>query len=179
MFLVFATGRWYGDCGGRHVRLVFADRETRHHEQKTEHLLAHSPRRQKARPLHAYWECVDLHRLRLVRLNPLSYHMSQMNDLSATATRQSGRWLVASGRCPTCLIHLPGELVAGKCQHLRSHARSGGRRDGNPRRARGRFCHRGDGRLFVNLLEDEVRWPIIGRTAWSGTCEGKAAVPRA
>ncbi|WP_196812302.1 nuclear transport factor 2 family protein [Nocardia sp. CNY236] len=36
----------------------------------------------------------------------------------------------------------------------------------------------GDGRLFVDLLDDEVRWTIIGRTAWSGTYDGKAAVLR-
>ncbi|NUW37241.1 nuclear transport factor 2 family protein [Nonomuraea sp. SMC257] len=35
---------------------------------------------------------------------------------------------------------------------------------------------KGDGRLFVDALADDVRWTIIGRTAWSRTYEGKRAV---
>jgi ketosteroid isomerase-like protein len=34
----------------------------------------------------------------------------------------------------------------------------------------------GDGRPFVDALDDDVRWTIIGMTAWSRTYEGKAAV---
>jgi uncharacterized protein len=34
----------------------------------------------------------------------------------------------------------------------------------------------GNGRPFVDLLADDVRWTIIGTTAWSGTWEGKRAV---
>jgi uncharacterized protein len=35
---------------------------------------------------------------------------------------------------------------------------------------------RGDGRPFVDLLADDVRWTIIGTTAWSRTYEGKQSV---
>jgi ketosteroid isomerase-like protein len=35
---------------------------------------------------------------------------------------------------------------------------------------------KGNGRPFVDLLGDDVRWRIIGNTEWSGTWEGKAAV---
>lgn len=34
----------------------------------------------------------------------------------------------------------------------------------------------GNGRPFVDLLADDIRWTIIGSTEWSGTWEGKAAV---
>lgn len=34
----------------------------------------------------------------------------------------------------------------------------------------------GDGRPFVNLLADDIRWTIIGSTEWSGSWEGKVAV---
>ena len=37
---------------------------------------------------------------------------------------------------------------------------------------------KGNGRPFVDLLGDDVRWRIIGTTEWSGTWEGKAAVRR-
>ncbi|GAA3172154.1 hypothetical protein [Nonomuraea roseoviolacea] len=35
---------------------------------------------------------------------------------------------------------------------------------------------KGNGRSFVEALADDVRWTIIGRTAWSGTYEGRRAV---
>ncbi|WP_214409505.1 nuclear transport factor 2 family protein [Sphaerisporangium fuscum] len=35
---------------------------------------------------------------------------------------------------------------------------------------------KGNGRPFVDALADDVRWTIIGRTAWSRTYEGKRAV---
>jgi ketosteroid isomerase-like protein len=35
---------------------------------------------------------------------------------------------------------------------------------------------KGNGRPFVGLLGDDIRWRIIGTTEWSGTWEGKAAV---
>src|SRR5262245_41829276 len=35
---------------------------------------------------------------------------------------------------------------------------------------------RGNGRPFVDVLADDVRWTIIGATAWSRTYEGKRAV---
>jgi uncharacterized protein len=35
---------------------------------------------------------------------------------------------------------------------------------------------KGDSRPFIELLADDVRWTIIGSTAWSGTYEGKQAV---
>jgi hypothetical protein len=35
---------------------------------------------------------------------------------------------------------------------------------------------RGDGRPFVSALADDVRWTIIGSTAWSRTYAGKQAV---
>jgi ketosteroid isomerase-like protein len=35
---------------------------------------------------------------------------------------------------------------------------------------------RGDGRAFVGMLADEVRWHIIGTTDWSETYEGKDSV---
>lgn len=35
---------------------------------------------------------------------------------------------------------------------------------------------KGDGEPFLDLLADDVRWTIIGTTAWSGTYEGKRAV---
>jgi ketosteroid isomerase-like protein len=35
---------------------------------------------------------------------------------------------------------------------------------------------KGDSRPFVELLADDVRWTVIGSTAWSGTYEGKKAV---
>jgi uncharacterized protein len=34
----------------------------------------------------------------------------------------------------------------------------------------------GNGRPFVEALADDVRWTIIGTTAWSGIYEGKRAV---
>jgi ketosteroid isomerase-like protein len=34
----------------------------------------------------------------------------------------------------------------------------------------------GNGKPFVDLLGDDIRWRIIGTTEWSGTWEGKAAV---
>jgi uncharacterized protein len=34
----------------------------------------------------------------------------------------------------------------------------------------------GNGRPFVALLAEDIRWTIIGSTEWSGTWEGKAAV---
>jgi ketosteroid isomerase-like protein len=34
----------------------------------------------------------------------------------------------------------------------------------------------GNGRPFVELLADDIRWTIIGSTEWSGTWEGKPAV---
>jgi ketosteroid isomerase-like protein len=34
----------------------------------------------------------------------------------------------------------------------------------------------GNGLPFVDLLADDIRWTIIGSTAWSGTWEGKVAV---
>jgi uncharacterized protein len=34
----------------------------------------------------------------------------------------------------------------------------------------------GNGRPFVDALADDVRWTIIGQTAWSGTYHGKQAV---
>ena len=37
---------------------------------------------------------------------------------------------------------------------------------------------RGDGRPFVELLDGDVRWSIIGSTPWSGTYDGRAAVLR-
>src|SRR3954453_12853881 len=37
---------------------------------------------------------------------------------------------------------------------------------------------KGNGRPFVDLLGDDVRWRIIGTTDWSGTWEGKSAVQR-
>jgi ketosteroid isomerase-like protein len=36
----------------------------------------------------------------------------------------------------------------------------------------------GNGKPFVDLLADDIRWRIIGTTEWSGTWEGKAAVQR-
>jgi uncharacterized protein len=36
----------------------------------------------------------------------------------------------------------------------------------------------GNGRPFVDLLGDDIRWRIIGTTEWSGTWEGKEAVRR-
>jgi ketosteroid isomerase-like protein len=35
---------------------------------------------------------------------------------------------------------------------------------------------KGNGRPFVHALADDVRWTIIGDTAWSGTWEGLASV---
>jgi ketosteroid isomerase-like protein len=35
---------------------------------------------------------------------------------------------------------------------------------------------KGDSQPFLDLLADDVRWTIIGSTAWSGTYEGKQAV---
>lgn len=35
---------------------------------------------------------------------------------------------------------------------------------------------KGNGRPFVDLLADDVRWTIIGSTAWSRTYEGKQSV---
>jgi ketosteroid isomerase-like protein len=35
---------------------------------------------------------------------------------------------------------------------------------------------RGNSRPFVDALADDVRWSMIGRTAWSGVYEGKEAV---
>jgi uncharacterized protein len=35
---------------------------------------------------------------------------------------------------------------------------------------------KGNGRPFVDALADDVRWTIIGQTAWSRTYEGKRAV---
>jgi ketosteroid isomerase-like protein len=35
---------------------------------------------------------------------------------------------------------------------------------------------KGDGRPFVDLLAEDVRWTIIGNTAWSGTWEGSRSV---
>lgn len=35
---------------------------------------------------------------------------------------------------------------------------------------------KGNGRPFVDLLSDDVRWTIIGTTAWSRTYAGKRAV---
>ncbi|MFC0002610.1 nuclear transport factor 2 family protein [Micromonospora siamensis] len=35
---------------------------------------------------------------------------------------------------------------------------------------------KGNGRPFVDALADDVRWTIIGRTAWSRTYQGKRAV---
>jgi ketosteroid isomerase-like protein len=37
---------------------------------------------------------------------------------------------------------------------------------------------KGNGRPFVDLLGDDIRWRIIGTTEWSGTWEGKEAVRR-
>jgi ketosteroid isomerase-like protein len=37
---------------------------------------------------------------------------------------------------------------------------------------------KGNGKPFVDLLADDVRWRIIGTTEWSGTWEGKASVQR-
>jgi ketosteroid isomerase-like protein len=34
----------------------------------------------------------------------------------------------------------------------------------------------GNGRPFVDLLADDVRWTIIGSTEWSGRWEGKSSV---
>ena len=36
----------------------------------------------------------------------------------------------------------------------------------------------GNGRPFVDALAEDVRWTIIGETAWSGTWEGKESVRR-
>jgi uncharacterized protein len=36
----------------------------------------------------------------------------------------------------------------------------------------------GNGKPFVDLLADDIRWRIIGTTEWSGTWEGKASVQR-
>ena len=35
---------------------------------------------------------------------------------------------------------------------------------------------KGNGRLFVEMLAEDVKWTIIGSTDWSRTFEGKAAV---
>src|SRR4051794_31937690 len=35
---------------------------------------------------------------------------------------------------------------------------------------------KGDGKPFVEALAEDVRWTIIGDTAWSGTWEGLASV---
>lgn len=35
---------------------------------------------------------------------------------------------------------------------------------------------KGDGQPFLDLLADDVRWTIIGSTAWSRTYEGKQSV---
>lgn len=35
---------------------------------------------------------------------------------------------------------------------------------------------KGDSQPFMELLADDLRWTIIGSTAWSGTYEGKQAV---
>ncbi|MFE0156055.1 nuclear transport factor 2 family protein [Nonomuraea sp. NPDC059007] len=35
---------------------------------------------------------------------------------------------------------------------------------------------KGNGRPFIDALADDVRWTIIGQTAWSGTYDGKRAV---
>jgi len=35
---------------------------------------------------------------------------------------------------------------------------------------------KGNGRLLLDALADDVRWTIIGQTAWSRTYEGKRAV---
>jgi uncharacterized protein len=37
---------------------------------------------------------------------------------------------------------------------------------------------KGNGKPFVDLLGDDIRWRIIGTTEWSGTWEGKASVQR-
>jgi ketosteroid isomerase-like protein len=37
---------------------------------------------------------------------------------------------------------------------------------------------KGNGKPFVDLLGDDIRWRIIGTTEWSGTWEGKGAVQR-
>jgi uncharacterized protein len=34
----------------------------------------------------------------------------------------------------------------------------------------------GNGRPFVDVLSDDVRWSVIGTTDWSGSWEGKASV---
>ena len=36
----------------------------------------------------------------------------------------------------------------------------------------------GNGRVFVDLLGDDIRWRIIGTTEWSGTWQGKEEVRR-
>jgi len=35
---------------------------------------------------------------------------------------------------------------------------------------------KGNGRPFLDVLADDIRWRIIGTTEWSGTWEGKTAV---
>jgi ketosteroid isomerase-like protein len=35
---------------------------------------------------------------------------------------------------------------------------------------------KGNSRPFIEMLDDDVRWTIIGSTAWSGTYEGKQSV---
>jgi uncharacterized protein len=37
---------------------------------------------------------------------------------------------------------------------------------------------KGNGKPFLDLLGDDIRWRIIGTTEWSGTWEGKEAVRR-
>jgi ketosteroid isomerase-like protein len=37
---------------------------------------------------------------------------------------------------------------------------------------------RGNGRPFVGVLAEDIRWTIIGQTAWSGTWEGLESVRR-
>jgi uncharacterized protein len=43
--------------------------------------------------------------------------------------------------------------------------------------AEDRLAH-GDGTLWHALLAEDVRWTVMGRTTWSGTYQGKAAVER-
>jgi uncharacterized protein len=49
---------------------------------------------------------------------------------------------------------------------------------GNKALVQGIFAEtaKGNGRPFVDALADDVRWTIIGQTAWSRTYEGKRAV---
>jgi ketosteroid isomerase-like protein len=49
---------------------------------------------------------------------------------------------------------------------------------GNKALVQGIFAEtaKGNGRPFVDALADDVRWTIMGQTAWSRTYEGKRAV---